>query len=451
MSCSHDDRLLDLVLGELPAGEAAALRADAAECPHCQDTLARLEVGAALAQRMPIEEPPPMDLSLILGAAADKAASMAAERAKTRSAAGPSAEPPAMADPGKTVEPTAVAETDPSPSAWERLREWVAGVTLGPQLAMASVMVLVVSIGLWYLPNAGRMDEVARNQVTPDPEGEAISALPALEPLAEEIAEAEVEAGDLESDDGAGDRVALAVDGLGRERSAPARPNRVGASRGRAGRDDGLGALSAAEGSAPRARAQAAPAPEAVGAAREAAAAAPLEEFPLPTYGANAGGSAPAAPAPAPSSASASGSSYEQGVGSYRGGSYQAAEDELSDAVEGARTEEQRQQLPNAIHQLARSYRQQGECRSAITQYQNLLTNHPSYAQTPQALIEAADCLRQVGRLRDARTYLERAQRFASTRAAASRELVRIETLERATRRRSAAPSADFEAPAEAY
>ena len=429
MSCSHDDRLLDLVLGELPAAEAAQLRAAALDCPHCQGELAKLELGAALASRMPLEEPPPSMDGVILAAAAEKATTMAAQQHEVAATMAP-----AIAGP---VDAETSAESE---GLWGKVRGWMAGITLGPQLAMASVMVLVVSIGLWYLPDTGP-ERTARTRVTPDPEGEAISALPTLEPPDETDRFQDDPAVALRFGEKEPASEAPPGDSAGRVRAREsARPG--ASSRFRS--DEGLGGLSReAAAEAP----SAAPAPEAPtrqarSAARSEAERAPVVAgSPLPSYGSNAGTEG------APSGA-AGGSAYEQGVGSYRGGNYRDAEDELLQAVGEAQPD--REHVANAVHQLARSYRRQGQCGQAVTQYENLFSNHPSYAQIPQALIESADCHRQLNRLRDARQLLERARRFASTQAAASRELVRIETLERATRRRAPSPaSADsVDAPA---
>lgn len=442
MSCSHDERLLDLVMGEIPAEDAAALRAEALECPHCHDALAQLELGAALAARLPMEEPPPAMDAIIMKAAREKAESMATERAKVAAVV----EEPA-------VEADAAAA---DPSAWERLKKWASGITLGPQLAMASVMVLVVSIGLFYLPEGGG-DTVARTAVTPDPEGEAISALPdpsmapADSDLPGEEPEVALEVGEAESDE-ADDQAPSA---FGFE-------DRVAGSRGYGGDDLDL---ADARRNRPTQRqgpeteeARSVPAtPRQQRVARAEAQRADVEnEDPLPSFEAsNAGVPAPAGVAQAPSepspqpSARAAGSSYEAGVQSYRGGRTQEAEGELLDALE--RESPSRDVYPNAVHQLARNYRRSNDCQNAVTHYQDLLQRFPSYAQLPQALVEAADCQRRLGRLRQARTLLERAQRYASTRAVASRELQRIETLERASRRRAAPAAADAYEAAEAY
>ncbi len=445
MSCSHDDRLLDLVMGEIPAEDAAALRAEALECPHCHDALAQLELGAALAARMPMEEPPAAMDVLIMKAAREKAEAMASERAKVAPAV-PDAAPASAAEP-----PAAEALT-----TWERLKQWASGITLGPQLAMASVMVLVVSIGLFYLPEGGG-DTVARTAVTPDPEGEAMSALPdpSMAPADSHLPGEEPEAAVAveESDE---------VDGDDVERpTAFAREDRVagslgygGSNRDRADRQQNRN--TERQQWQPEAEAEAAPAPsprQRQAARTEARQAAVPNEDPLPSFEgsvAQNAGVPPSAGVPsAPSAPSTqAGSSYEAGVGSYRGGRYREAEEELEDAMREAPS---RDILPNSVHQLARSYRQQNDCQNAVTHYQDLLQRFPSYAQLPQAMIEAADCQRRLGRLRQARTLLERAQRYASTRATASRELQRIETLERASRRRAAPAAVDAYEAAEAY
>lgn len=434
MSCSHDDRLLDLVLGEMPAEDAAALRAEALECPDCHEALAELELGAAFAAQMPMEEPPAAMDAVIMAAAREKAEAMASERAKVA----PVADEPPAEEPSAAEAPT---------SLWGRLKKWGSGITLGPQLAMASVMVLVVSIGLFYLPKGGG-DTVARTAVTPDPEGEAISALPEATVEADPAEEPDValevaEADNDDLDDGEGPTAFGAAQrpaGSGRFRAedlADRQRNRV--------------ARATEPEPEPAPRAQASTPLQQRQARSEARSASLSNDDPLPSYpgevATNAGVPAPAG-VPSQQAPSREASSYEQGVGSYRGGNYRAAEEELLDAVEGE--SQNRDVLPNAVHQLARSYRQRNDCQNAVTHYQDLFQRFPSYAQLPQALVEAADCQRRLGRLRQARTLLERAQRYASTRAVASRELQRIETLERATRRR-ARPATDSYEAAEAF
>jgi TolA-binding protein len=436
MSCSHDNQLLDLVLGEIPAEDAAALRAEALECPHCHEALAQLEMGAALAARMPMEEPPSSMNAVIMAAAREKAEAMAGERAKVA--------PAAEEVPGEAEAPTTL---------WGRIKKWVSGITLGPQLAMASVMVLVVSIGLFYLPKGGG-DTVARTAVTPDPEGEAISALPAeeasMDPSDPEAPQAALEVGEPEADrnDGEGPGVYGAD-------NRPAASGRFRDDRDLAERQRERLARANEPEPEPSVRPPSTPRQQQT-ARSEARSTRLSNDEPLPTFegdvATNAGVPAPAGVPSEPTSqapARGSASSYEQGVGSYRGGNYREAEDELLDAVEDERPD--REVLPNAVHQLARSYRQRNDCQNAVTHYSDLFQRFPSYAQLPQALVEAADCQRRLGRLRQARTLLERAQRYASTRAVASRELQRIETLERASRRRASPAAADSYEAAEAY
>ncbi len=107
--------------------------------------------------------------------------------------------------------------------------------------------------------------------------------------------------------------------------------------------------------------------------------------------------------------------------------------------------------IPVMIHQRARSHKQNRDFQTAVNVYEDLLQRFPSYSQLPQAMVEAAECYRLMGRLRQARALLERAKRYAATRALASRELQRIETLERASRRRARPSAADSYEAAEAF
>jgi TolA-binding protein len=129
------------------------------------------------------------------------------------------------------------------------------------------------------------------------------------------------------------------------------------------------------------------------------------------------------------------GTAYEEAMSRYRGGQYVEAAAEFERVI--GRAGANRELLPSAQHHLARSHRQRGACAAAVNHYERLFQRYPAYGLLPQALIEAADCYRRVGRYSEARAHLHRAAGYNSTSAAARRELTRLDTIERAARRQN--------------
>ena len=95
--------------------------------------------------------------------------------------------------------------------------------------------------------------------------------------------------------------------------------------------------------------------------------------------------------------------------------------------------------LSRALLQLARNHRAEGDCGNSVIHYEDLLRRFRSAAEVPRALIEAADCYRRLGRLSDAERLLQRATVYASSRQAAQRGLIRLNTIRAAQRRQERA------------
>ena len=470
MTCTHHDKLLDLALGEIKEPAASALRAEAQMCPHCGESLRQLQLGAALAARLPLEEPPSSMDAVILAAARARASEFAIAAAQSALEPGRVGavragfdEPPKIGHAVESAIEPAASVAEP-PGFLERAREWFQGVALGPQLAMASVMALVVSIGLWSLPTVAPIDTVARTRVSPDPEGEAFTELPRSvnSPQDDRAHQADValnigEARGAREQAQAPAAYGAANRGAANESGARDGAFSAGNPKPAAGRDDAYEGDDSELAAPVRQRSERARAPAqriesggsgggapTAGATMQSASTnsrvarrartastnsrvARRTRTPRPAVEGRLGSTtAPTAPA-------ASASDDAQGVRAYRGGDYAEAEDAPEDVLAG----ETQLEVPrgNAVHQLARSQRQANACREALGTYRDLFQRFPSYAQTPQALVEAADCQRRVGSLREARRLLEQARRFSTTEAVAIRELRRIETLERASRR----------------
>jgi hypothetical protein len=303
---------------------------------------------------------------------------------------------------------------------------------MGPQLGVATVLMLVVGIGLWYLPQlsgagghstapllepepmqtseASALEPAEPLQLTHDPRtgrvtvetagssaqlpgtstetpGEvahAESVRPSTEPrdVRTEATRDELAAPPPVPDDSAETELALAV-----EQQVPAE----GPVAGRV-QTDSLPELSSAAGS--------------------------LETGPLPTAGMGV-----AAPSTQPSAQlRPSTPSFDLDVPSG------PAADDLGAA---------------ALHGQARQLAAAGRCQDSVARYQQLQSRYPSYPEGGRASMEMADCLRRLGRTREARSSLERATHspVGTVAAAARRELLEMDTAERAAE--AATPTAE--------
>ncbi|MCS6799617.1 MAG: zf-HC2 domain-containing protein, partial [Myxococcota bacterium] len=117
-----DERLLPLLYGEVPGHEAEALRAHLRGCPGCAASYERLAAARGIARRTQWTEEPPAWLD-------------EAVRRRVAELFGP---------------PAVAASARPGVAA--RLWAWLTSLASGPQVAMATLMLLVVAIGIWQLP-----------------------------------------------------------------------------------------------------------------------------------------------------------------------------------------------------------------------------------------------------------------------------------------------------------
>lgn len=125
MDCRHCDALLlDLAGSELSAQTAAEVRTHAMQCAECGAALARVERGLSLARQLPIEEPPGTLSERVMQAARGQA----------------------------HVRPQGHVATPP----WHAFMEWMRRVPMARQVQMAIVMLLIVGVGLWSVPELTR-------------------------------------------------------------------------------------------------------------------------------------------------------------------------------------------------------------------------------------------------------------------------------------------------------
>ncbi|MFW6031339.1 MAG: zf-HC2 domain-containing protein, partial [Myxococcota bacterium] len=168
MNCEQcESQLLSFLEEELPPDEAERARVHVAGCESCRSSLERLRTGQRLAARMPLESPDPDLDARVLEAARARAA----ERATT------------TAEASAPVEERPAETPDRANEDGGTFIDWLRGLTLGPQAAMATVMLLVVAIGLWYLPDLRKRPGAAGETVLhPEAGGEVAPTAEVEEP-----------------------------------------------------------------------------------------------------------------------------------------------------------------------------------------------------------------------------------------------------------------------------
>ncbi len=497
MSCEHcQDHLLDLVYDEADSKDEAALRAHVEGCASCQASFDQLGMARRFAGELPLEEPSAGALDAILAAAR---AQVGADEAPVEA--------------GQAIEATLGPEPDDDAGLWASIMRWAGSFAMGPQVAMATIMLLVVSTGLWYFPNRRHSPEATGSTVmSPDLGGEAgpTSTLTPADPLDLRIDErarriragGEMPASPRQEALGAlGAPVAQAGQGTGRDGVGVAESEVIAArdDRNRGGLEDEApadqedqgrgGSVVAGElaelddgysGRNAEQRQQAPGAPSTIdsdsllgvggsgGSAGSSTSASPSRRMAQGL--ARPENTAPSAapqerPAAAPAPATNAGVPPSAGAApaepapanareAYARGMQRFQRGNYWGAAEDfnrvyRHPDGQQGLVPSALHHMARSHRRASSCRTAVTHYSSLLSRYPSYSGAPRAMIELADCYRTLGRLGDARRTLEGAQRHASVASEARRELLRVDQMQRAQRRMGS--DVDQAAAAEAY
>jgi hypothetical protein len=436
-----ESRLLDLSLGDLGREVERATREHLAGCISCKRSLARLEAGRALGRQLAIEEPPASVLETVRIAARAKAAETAATRSRSAATSSASLREIALGALRKRDSGRArAADRSPPESTWSQVLRWLGSFATGPQVAMATLLVMMIGIGLWSAPRLRHAEDRSTSGAVlePDPDGEAgpSAGLTPAEPLrmgrdrsgrlvpvdpsgsvidprsnepGEPIADGEWRARRPRTPaDGTAPRVAGTT--TPRAHGSDVAPSSVAATDERAAgeRAAGEGAAIAAESEAALADLAHDLAPgESVGTGASAGVA---EERPS--------GSQVAATEP-PRAA--------DGVASVE---VPASRLDSAD-VEAPRVDTPRA-LASALHQRARDAARRGAHAECVTQYGALLEAHPTYGERGRALIELAECQRRLGRIDAAGRSLEQARRYPSVRADAERELARVRVEQRA-------------------
>jgi hypothetical protein len=400
MDCrTCEPTLIDLLHGELATDAAEEARAHLTQCSSCRGSMDKLAEALRVSERIPLLEPPQAVSARLMQLAEEQARTFAAQRQ--------------------------VAVRKP-PSLWQRLLDFVGRFAMARQVGMATIMLLIVAVGVWSVPSLRREPAVAGGTVVnPDPTGEAApsAGVQPAQPLdlQVDLRTRRIRSKEEESRMRAEEQRAVAV---------IAKPAEPAAAKGNpaAALDDldrpelENAAAARASGASKRAvAAKAAPATDGRGQAelmaRTAATASPAAEAALPApYPAASGGAARSDSTPAvPKSAS---DPYALGVERARAGdpsgalqAYRLAQSQTTDA--GLRRK--------AELGSARALAELRGCAGALASYQQLVDSAPVSAEAGEALLEMARCRTQRGETGLARELLERAERIpqAARRAAA--------------------------------
>ncbi|MGF1467788.1 MAG: tetratricopeptide repeat protein [Sandaracinaceae bacterium] len=404
------ERLVDLVQDELDEAAAEATRAHLEGCEACAATYARLTEGQALAEQLPRVEPPPDLTAAILAAARERNLELGRARRDVTLVAAP-------------PERARLQEADAGPLA--AFLRWLGGLAMGPQVAMATLLLLMVGLGLWALPELRRhaptqtssvVDPVPGDEVGPSAttEERLAQGRVAQERLAQErLAQGRVAQERLAQERGgsAADPRALADDEATTDPAAPpVRPPELARAEARQARR--LDLAEPAAGPAPtmrrplRDREQAAPPDDLAAPATEALASADrsLEADEDPT-GARSrsrqGRTRGMSTSTASGSAAVGGGSTRSAAPSNAGMPVDgyAAEDVPAPALDG-------RLLVQGLHERARQERRQGNCAAAVRTYEELLRRGDPFPARGEAMLEVADCYRRLGRFAQAESWL---------------------------------------------
>ena len=162
MNCeSCQSLLLDLVYGELDTTMSARAREHLVGCASCRAASEKLESARRIVRQLPMAAPPPhVHASL-----------MARAQAHAR---------------GEVVvaQPKRSPDREPDGGSLQRFMSWLGGFVLGPQVAMAMVLMLVVGVGLYYLPGLRTSRNVPGGAIVNADPGDEVGPSAAIEPAA---------------------------------------------------------------------------------------------------------------------------------------------------------------------------------------------------------------------------------------------------------------------------
>ncbi len=480
MNCeSCESLLLDLVYGELDTTTSARAREHLVGCASCRAASEKLESARRIVRQLPMATPP-TDVH---------AALMARAQAHARGEV-------------LVAMPKRSAEREPEGGSLQRFMSWLGGFVLGPQVAMAMVLMLVVGVGLYYLPGLRTSRNVPGGAIVNADPGDEVGPSAAIEPAAPLELRLDTRTNRLHAGPGAVlERGAVHAATEAAPEGAAAGPRRLAEAQGtvvatplpedRTTTLDGVPPPTEARlarDEAPRPRVVAAgleqglaeDAPAADDAIEEVAVADaptnPRRELqaavdterpttpqfrgapsPAPSPAATVAMApmmppaavAPAAPMPMPMPApmvrapaqpvmAARNAPSAPSGGAYGG----VATGSAGSGVSAGATPQAQAQSPllaaAGLHGAARNQARANALRDAIGSYESLLTRYPSYDRAAEAMLELAELYRRVGDLGHARSWLARAERVPAYEARARQQRFRLDEMDRA---RSAVPA----------
>lgn len=387
MRCDECDvKLLDLVEGLLDEGEAAAVRAHVATCATCGPAFTQLSESHRAMLSLPLAEPSARVDNAILAMARAKAAGQAV-----------------------VVPREPVREAAPADSWWERWLKALGGFATGPQAAMATVMLLVLAIGVWYLPRGGDGSSFGESVLHPTSSEEAPAAA-APSPTLKSVREAEPSTATLQGE------VPAAEGAFAKGEQEAARQQALAQYR----------EMSAKDSAAPRAsRAK-------MGGMKSSSARA--DDDPL----AGLGGDLPPADADRTESKKLargvqgsldkfddSDDALGSGAANTASSAAESAQAPASVATAPAPAPKAdgRMASPAALLSRARAAAADGDCKTAVAQYAALVSRFPDHGGRAQALREQANCYEKLGQLamaQKARLQAEETSSPAKRKKAAS-------------------------------
>ncbi len=404
------DALTELVCEELDTDAREAVTRHLEGCPKCAAELSRMRGVLQAAQAIPLEAPSQRVHDAVMLAAREAQARRGAQAQLQREAA---------------------------PGLLAKLRAWLASAgtwAMSPQVAMASVLLLMLGVGLTALP-LGRDREPVALRATEEAEAAnpasatatAAPAAPAMELAPERPADLREAAGDLGK--------AAPEPKADMAGSTPARRRRADANAevqlapkgGGASLDDSLSRDESDQAARDQARAKKKPSQE----RKSADGYASVEETAFPSSLGSAGAASrkaasraeesfaaappppsPSAQAPSPTKATASEAESEaspeslllaQGIRAAQNGDHVGAIAVLRPLAEKASMSIRRE----ASVALARSYRALNDCKSALRYYGPISAIQGASASV---LAEAADCYERTGQLKQASVLRSRIQ-----------------------------------------
>lgn len=427
MDCrTCEPTLIDLVHDELATDAAADARAHLSECASCRASFERLVAARRLVAGLELERPPQQVTARLLQLAEARAGELRAEAA-----------------------PKA------APTFGRRLLDFVARFAMGRQVGMATIMLLIVAVGLWSLPRLRREPVAGGTVVDAESEGEAAPS-PGVEPADRLDLKVDPRSRRIRSNDGQEALAealpatpAPAPTGASAVPEAALAPESAKAAEAKGGDDplarlddvdDLLGVKKEDAPAELRQRPSRSLDDLLEGAIRGPSAAEPQaladDEQSVSTgqRSADAPQAFPASPQPvaeqvvaqatptsaqAPSPArrvKAKRSQASQASGVQTQPARSQASDQLENAYAPGRASATQMQSAASLLEAARAVARARGCAAALPSYERVLAEGPKTAAAGSALIEMAQCKRSLGLVAEAQNLLERAALIPATR-----------------------------------